>query len=137
MLPEFIIKRVQRELDAAKNPKGMSLHAGKVTLQICDVERMLISVAPTPPEVEPVGFVNHRVIQELRGGKPGMHVIGERKSILYSEPIYTSPPTADAELRKAAEDLVNYFTNTELPPTCAAWVKVFNLRAALNKGKSC
>src|SRR6185437_7952711 len=59
-LPEFIRQRVQRELGAAKDPKGMSLHSGKVTLEICDVERMLISAAPTPPEQEILRVIDER-----------------------------------------------------------------------------
>jgi len=204
MLPEFIKNRVQRELDAAKNPKGMALHTGKVTLQICDVERMLLSAAPTPPgwpTDSSAPFGSPELLQQVRDLCQAIERLpaGEHQSKMSSlagdlafgmqnlqmhgahfwprpvptppevEPVaqvqyewhhghevhkaalfrngtelpnktllYTSPPSpADGGLRKAAVDLVNYFTNTELPPTCAAWVKVFNLRAALNKGKSC
>jgi hypothetical protein len=108
MLPEFIMKRVHCELDAAKNPKGMSLHTGKVTLEICDVERMLISAAPTPPEVEPVAWLSPDRKKMFDGSSdPAL-----ARSNGYI-PLYTSPPPpADDELRKAARRL---YTMTSAP----------------------
>lgn len=40
-VPGFILKRVRRELEEAKNQKGMRTNDGKVRLEICDVERLL------------------------------------------------------------------------------------------------
>jgi len=103
-------------------------------------QRVLYTSPPSPKAegTEPVGFVNHRVIQELREGKPGMHVIGERKSILYSEPIYTSPPTADGELRKAVKDVCDWWFDQDSTAASANEDRLFNrLAAVLNNGKSC
>lgn len=47
-VPGVIVKRVLREVEDAKNPKGMSPHDGKVRLLICDVERMLAAVSAAP-----------------------------------------------------------------------------------------
>jgi hypothetical protein len=49
------------------------------------------------------------------------------------EPLYARPQSD--KLRQAAEELVEHFTSVQLPPDCTAFVRVENLRAAL-EGKS-
>lgn len=86
--------------------------------------------AATPPaqEDEPVYQVKHDgswddvTLEKLEWAK---------KHRLTTRILYTRPQSD--ELRKAAEDLVNYFTRNIIPGTVDGFVKVQNLRAALVK----
>ena len=49
-VPDAVVKRIRREIKLAKNPIGMSIHSGKVTLDISHVERLLQVAAPLPKE---------------------------------------------------------------------------------------
>jgi hypothetical protein len=92
----------------------------------------MLSAAPTPPEVEPVGkVVKIFNIDRLYDGLEA--VFSDNADINDGDLLYTSPPSPADELRKAAEDVANW---KDLYGTNRLFPLIENLRAALNKGKS-
>jgi hypothetical protein len=128
-------------------------------------ENALEFIEATPPEVEPVGFVSAGGLKKLGDKYADGQSIFPNKGVIYSEPVYASPPPADDErksvgasdgcgtrvaeyrtpaddeLRKVAEEALLLLSSPEkinnLGQYLAEMITVRdNLRAALNKGKS-
>jgi hypothetical protein len=92
----------------------------------------MISVAPTPPEVEPVAEVS---VREGRVSVHGYKLIG----LPDGTKLYASPPPADDELRKAAEDvlevLLRRWVDDGVTLSIVEKAKINALRIELNKFK--
>lgn len=97
-----------------------------------------LSAAPTPPEVEPVGFVSSTDI--FAESRSITTTIWPRKTSAYDTAIYTSPPSPKAEwdaegnplnLRAAAEGVVKYGEEYYLTPILRRLVN--NLRKFLGE----
>jgi hypothetical protein len=54
--PSFMRKRIKQAMEDAMNPKGMSVHNGKVTVYASDLHRMLLVNNSSPPRKEWVGL---------------------------------------------------------------------------------
>jgi len=96
----------------------------------------MLSAAPTPPEVEPVGKVVETYNIDSMYDGLGVKFYDD-DNVNAGDLLYTSPPPpADDELRKAAEEFVRWYDSLEPENSIHAITLIHNLRAALNKGKS-
>lgn len=69
--PSFMRKRIEQAMKDAINPKGMSVHDGKVKVLVSDLHRMLLVIDSAPPKREWVGLTSEDWENTPDTGKKG------------------------------------------------------------------
>lgn len=100
------------------------------------IHRAMLSAVPTPPEVEPVGYVSPHAMKEIRDGQRDGHVLHARKGMIYSEPLYTHP-APPSELLTVAETAYRWLRHLDDIEVTNIELKRFlpELREVLDKSK--
>lgn len=84
-VPDFIVKRIEREIESAKNPKGMGVHDGMARVHYTDLIRLLVAAQQPAPDGEAAHpFVVKHYIGDDRpsikgNGFDGLQVGSERE----------------------------------------------------------
>lgn len=69
-VPDFIIKRIEREIESAKNPKGMGVHDGMARVHYTDLIRLLAAAQQPAQDGEAVAEGWREFVEDVSKQEP-------------------------------------------------------------------